>query len=98
MGENLHSAPNPDKAHAPAQFHPLACDPLYGDGKPVLLSSFKKKFKLAKEEESEKPLINRLALHSWKIAFDDMNNERLELEAPVPKEFRALMQQLKKNT
>jgi len=86
------------RVHSKNIGHPLVCDPLYGDGKPVLLSSFKKKFKLAKEEESEKPMINRLALHSWKIAFDDMNNERLELEAPVPKEFRALMQQLRKNT
>ena len=26
--------------------HPIVCDPLYGDGKPVLLSTIKKKFKL----------------------------------------------------
>lgn len=76
--------------------HPLACDPLYGDGKPVLLSAVKKKFKLSKSEEEERPLISRLALHSNKLAFEDMNGKRLELEAAMPKEFRVLMQQLKK--
>jgi len=76
--------------------HPLACDPLYGDGKPVLLSSVKKKFKLNKKEEVERPMINRLALHSYKLVFEDMKGELLELTAPAPKEFRALMQQLKK--
>lgn len=85
------------RVHSKNIGHPLACDPLYGDGKPVLLSSFKKKFKLAKDEEAEKPMINRLALHSWKLGFDDMDGSRLELEAPIPREFRALMLQLKKN-
>ena len=77
--------------------HPLACDDLYGDGKPVLLSSIKKKFKLSQHDEEERPMIARLALHSYKLVFDDMNGTRMELIAEMPKEFRALMQQLKKN-
>ena len=77
--------------------HPLACDPLYGDGKPVLLSAIKKKFKLSKHDEEERPMIDRLALHSYKLSFEDMDGSRMKLEAAMPKEFRALMQQLKKN-
>ncbi|MFC4262384.1 RluA family pseudouridine synthase [Ferruginibacter yonginensis] len=76
--------------------HPLACDPLYGDGKQVLLSSVKKKFKLSKHDEEERPIINRLALHSYKLVFTDLHGQLHTLEAPAPKEFRALMQQLKK--
>lgn len=85
------------RVHAKNIGHPLAFDTLYGDGKPVLLSSIKKKFKLSKHDEEERPMINRLALHSYKLSFEDMNGKRLELEAAMPKEFRALMQQLKKS-
>ena len=84
------------RVHAKNIGHPLAGDPLYGDGKPVLLSSIKKKFKLSKHDEVERPIINRLALHSYKLIFDNMQGERTELVAEMPKEFRALMQQLKK--
>ena len=85
------------RVHAKHIGHPLACDPIYGDGKPVLLSSIKKKFKLSKHDDEERPMIGRLALHSYKLMFDDMSGKRVELLAEIPKEFRALMQQLKKN-
>jgi 23S rRNA pseudouridine1911/1915/1917 synthase len=76
--------------------HPIVCDELYGDGKPVLLSSFKKKFNLSKNAEEEKPILNRLALHSSKLSFADSNGLRHEFEAELPKDLRALLQQLRK--
>jgi len=85
------------RVHAKHIGHPLACDPLYGDGKPVMLSAIKKKFKLSKHDETERPMISRLALHSYKLSFEDMHGMPMNLEAEMPKEFRALMQQLKKN-
>ncbi len=84
------------RVHAKHIGNPLACDPLYGDGKPVLLSAVKKNYKLGKQEEEERPIINRLALHSYKLNFEDAHGVEMELAAPPPKEFRALMQQLKK--
>jgi 23S rRNA pseudouridine955/2504/2580 synthase/23S rRNA pseudouridine1911/1915/1917 synthase len=85
------------RVHAKEMGHPIVCDPLYGDGKPVLLSSLKhKKFKLSKNELEERPLLNRLALHAFQLSFTDSNNEMIELEAPLPKELRALLQQLNK--
>jgi len=84
------------RVHAKSIGHPLACDILYGDGKRVLLSSIKKKFKLSKHDEEERPMINRLALHSYKLVFKDEDGKIHELIAEMPKEFRALMQQLKK--
>lgn len=77
--------------------HPLACDELYGDGKPILLSSIKKKFKLSKHDEEERPMLNRLALHSWRLKFTDADGKAFDLVAELPKDIRALLQQLKKN-
>ena len=76
--------------------HPIVCDELYGDGKPVLLSSFKKKFKLSKNEEEERPILNRLALHSQKLKFIGANGKTFECEAPLPKDLKATLQQLEK--
>ena len=84
------------RVHSKNIGHPLACDPLYGDGKPVLLSAIKKKFKLSKHDEEERPMINRLALHSYRLVFEDESGVQMDLMADMPKEFKALMTQLKK--
>jgi 23S rRNA pseudouridine955/2504/2580 synthase/23S rRNA pseudouridine1911/1915/1917 synthase len=76
--------------------HPIACDDLYGDGKPIFLSSIKRNFKLSKSEEQERPLLARLALHSQILRFTDSNGETRTIEAPLPKDLRALLQQLRK--
>jgi len=84
------------RVHSKNIGHPLACDPLYGDGKPILLSAVKKNFKISKHDEEERPVISRLALHSYKLIFTDMHGKQLSLTAETPKEFRALMNQLEK--
>lgn len=76
--------------------HPIACDDLYGDGKPIFLSSIKRNFKLSKSEETERPLLARLALHSQLLRFTDAHGETHAIEAPLPKDLRALLQQLRK--
>src|ERR1019366_5358514 len=85
------------RVHMKFTGHPNACDTVYGDGKPILLSSFKKKYKLSREDEEERPLLNRLALHSYQLNFKDAHKNMHTLEAPVPKDIKALLQQLKKN-
>jgi len=95
---NIHSGRTHQiRVHMKFDGHPIACDAVYGDGKPILLSSFKKKYKLSKSEEEERPILNRLALHSYRLNFKDANNNLHTLEAPVPKDIKALLQQLKKN-
>ena len=76
--------------------HPVVCDELYGDGKPLLLSSFKHKFKLSKKEEEEKPILNRLALHAYQLKCTDVTGKKYELVAPLPKDLKATLQQLEK--
>ncbi|MBX2930765.1 MAG: RluA family pseudouridine synthase [Chitinophagaceae bacterium] len=73
----------------------IVCDNLYGDGNPILLSALKRNFKLSKNSDEEKPILNRLALHSSKLIFD-FNNQHFSLEAPLPKDLKALLQQLRK--
>lgn len=75
--------------------HSIVCDEIYGDAKPILLSSLKKNFKLAKIAEEEKPILSRLALHSYRLKFT-LGRETFELEAPLPKDLRAVLQQLRK--
>lgn len=76
--------------------HPIVCDDIYGDGKPLLLSSIKFNYKLSKNEEEERPMLNRLALHSSKLGFRGPDNTQYNFEAPVPKDLRASLQQLSK--
>lgn len=75
---------------------PIVCDELYGDGKPVLVSALKSKFKLSKDVEEEKPILGRLALHAFQLSFKDSAGKVIELEAPLPKDIRATLQQLAK--
>jgi 23S rRNA pseudouridine955/2504/2580 synthase/23S rRNA pseudouridine1911/1915/1917 synthase len=75
--------------------HSIVCDEIYGDPKPILLSSIKRNFKLAKLAEEEKPILSRLGLHSHRLNFT-LKGKAYNLEAPIPKDLKALLQQLKK--
>jgi 23S rRNA pseudouridine1911/1915/1917 synthase len=78
--------------------HPIVCDDLYGDGKPILVSSLKKKYKLSKSEDEERPILARLGLHASKLSFTDEDGTAFHFEAEMPKDMRALLSQLKKNS
>ncbi len=84
------------RIHARELGHPIVCDPIYGDGKPFLLSSLKKRFHLSKKEEAERPLMGRLALHAHQLRFQGSDGHSIELEAPLHKDMRAMLQQLRK--
>jgi 23S rRNA pseudouridine1911/1915/1917 synthase len=94
---NLHTGRTHQiRVHMQALGHPIACDELYGDGKPILLSSIKRNYKLSKIEEHERPILSRLALHAHLLHFQDSNGNFHTIEAPLPKDMRALLQQLRK--
>jgi len=57
---------------------------------------FKRKYKLSKSEEEEKPILRRLGLHAYQLKFKDANANEYSFEAPLPKDMRALVNQLKK--
>jgi 23S rRNA pseudouridine1911/1915/1917 synthase len=89
--------------------HPIVCDELYGKSEPVFLSKFKRKWK--GDPFEEKALISRLALHSESLLLPDyfLSGEKISkdsggeqqgnalfLSAPLHKDMKALISQIKK--
>jgi 23S rRNA pseudouridine1911/1915/1917 synthase len=86
------------RVHMQSMGHPLACDAQYGDGQPILLSRFKPGFKIKKDQEAEKPLLSRLALHALRLQFQDLNGETIKIEADLPADLQVTVLQLRKYT
>lgn len=85
------------RVHMKNEGHAILCDELYGDATPILLSTFKKKFKLSKDLLEERPLLSRLALHAHKLRIPMPDGSLLELEAPLQKDMKVFLQQMKKH-
>ena len=75
---------------------PICGDTLYG-GKPLYLSSLKRRFNLKKNTE-ELPIMQRVSLHAASIEFLDMEGKLIQVSAPYPKDFGVLVKQLEKST
>jgi 23S rRNA pseudouridine955/2504/2580 synthase/23S rRNA pseudouridine1911/1915/1917 synthase len=86
------------RVHMQELGNPLVCDPLYGNGEPVLLSRIKRKYNLSKAQEEEIPMLNRLALHAASLDLPTMNGERLQVAADLFKDMQATLIQLRKHT
>ncbi|HWR12051.1 MAG TPA: RluA family pseudouridine synthase [Rectinemataceae bacterium] len=83
------------RVHCAATGYPIVSDPLYGDGKPVLLSQIKRKWKGDLFEE--RPLLERTGLHAERLAFTHpLTRKKIDMSAPLPKDMSALIAQLKK--
>jgi RluA family pseudouridine synthase len=84
------------RVHMKESGHPILCDPLYGDGKPVFVSSLKKNYNHSGFDE-EKPILGRLALHAARLSFTDRHGKIFAFEAEMPKDLRALISQMRKS-
>ena len=83
------------RAHLRVLGYSIVCDALYGRARPLYLSDFKGSWRGDKLEE--KPLIGRLALHAFKIAFaHPATGEAVEFSAPYPRDLNAARFQLAK--
>ena len=83
------------RVHLASLNAPIVGDEFY-DGKPFYLSSIKKKYNL-KKNTAETPLIQRFALHAFALKLQKMNGDEYIFEAPYPKDFKVLVEQLEKN-
>ncbi|MCQ2594087.1 MAG: RluA family pseudouridine synthase [Treponemataceae bacterium] len=74
----------------------IVCDPLYsGNQKPVRLSDLKRSWH--GDVYEERPLLNRLALHAWKITLPHpQTGEMVTFTAPYSKDLDATRNQLAK--
>ncbi len=83
------------RVHLAASSLTIVADPLYGDGAPLLLSELKRKWKGDAYEEH--PLMARTALHAAQITLTHpIRGERLTIESPLPRDFKATLAQLRK--
>lgn len=80
------------RIHLTALRAPIVCDEIYG-GKKLYLSQLKPRYKLKKESE-ELPLMQRFALHAYRIEFQDMDGKQHAVVAPYPKDFAVLLRHL----
>jgi len=85
------------RVHMKSIGHPIAMDEVYGSGKPFYLSYIKKKYRVGRFQHEEKPLMTRMALHAATLSFEDKKGQRLTVEAPLPKDFQAVVHQLRKH-
>jgi 23S rRNA pseudouridine955/2504/2580 synthase len=74
---------------------PICGDNLYG-GKALYLSALKRRFNLKKDTE-EQPIMQRVSLHAFAIKFSGLDGKPFEVQAPYPKDFAVLVQQMEKN-
>ena len=83
------------RAHLAAAGAPVLGDLLYGDPADVLLlSEIKERYK---GREEEKPLVNRLALHSGSLGFTHpLSREPVEVTSPLPKDLSIALKYLRK--
>ncbi len=70
-------------------------DETYG-GQPFYVSSVKRGFHLKKLTD-EQPLMKRMALHAFSLEFALLDGKRITVEAPYPKDMKALLKQLQAN-
>lgn len=78
--------------------YPLAVDALYGRRSALYLSEIKgRAYKVGKFSTEERPLLARTSLHAHRLCFDHpISEQRMEFQAELPKDFYALLKQLRK--
>jgi 23S rRNA-/tRNA-specific pseudouridylate synthase len=86
------------RVHLQLMSMPLLVDPLYAETNGFYLSSVKPDYHPSARRE-ERPLIGRLSLHAESLKFTHpVHGARMHVEAPLPKDFRATLTQLRKLT
>ena len=76
---------------------PLAVDSKYGNKSALFAHEIKTGRYNYNKEREPRPLISRHSLHAWKLGFiPPEGKELVEYESPLPKDFRATLNQLRK--
>jgi len=84
------------RTHVAAIGHPLLVDPDYGSNSEFFLSTIKRKFNI-KKNDSEKPIISRITMHAYSITFaHPATDAETTITEPYPKDFKALLEVLRK--
>ncbi len=85
------------RVHLQSIHHPLAVDALYNRRKALMLSEFKRKSYNKPKDQIESPLMARSSLHAHKLSLIHPSSQTLfNMEAPLPKDLKATLNQLRK--
>jgi len=87
------------RVHLAAIGHPIVGDVTYGGSAGLFLSDLKGKrnYKLAADQESERPLIGRTALHAQALTIRSLSSgESLRVECPLPKDLAVGLDKLRR--
>jgi RluA family pseudouridine synthase len=80
---------------------PCAIDPVYGGDAPILLSQYKRDYRVGRGRE-ETPLLDRLSLHAESVAFRRPGAAAgdpaaaVRVEAPLPRDLSTTLRQLRR--
>lgn len=86
------------RVHFQSIGHPVLCDKVYGAASDFYLSAVKgrKKYRLSKGQEAERPLLSRTALHAHRLKLQDYRlKEDITIESPLPKDLNVVLQKLR---
>jgi 23S rRNA pseudouridine1911/1915/1917 synthase len=86
------------RVHFKSIGYPLAVDALYGRRNGFMLSEIKgKTYKSGKFSDDERAIMQRTSLHAARLRIDHPHTgERMEFNAELPKDFSAVLSQLRK--
>ncbi len=84
------------RVHSANMGCPIVGDIIYGKGDALYVSQFNRKYQLDRNQEAERAILNRLALHAAYISFTNEAGQVLEVEAPLYKDMSATLQQMEK--
>lgn len=85
------------RVHLKSIGHPLMIDPIYGNEAAFYLSAIKGRKYSQKKQTEEKPLMSRLTLHASTLDIIHPSTGLPKyFEAPLPKDFKAVVNQLRK--
>jgi 23S rRNA pseudouridine955/2504/2580 synthase/23S rRNA pseudouridine1911/1915/1917 synthase len=86
------------RVHFQSIGYPLAVDALYGRRDKIFLSEIKGRgYKSGKFTEEQRPLMERTSLHAARLRIEHpATGETMEFAAPLPRDFAALLSQLRK--
>jgi 23S rRNA pseudouridine1911/1915/1917 synthase len=85
------------RIHLKALGYPLMVDSVYGERGELYLSEIKRGYRYGKDTE-EKAFVSRCTLHARSLTFTHpVHGTAMMIEAPLPKDLNALLNQLRKN-
>lgn len=78
--------------------HPCFVDKLYGSRESVSIREIKQRnLVVSLKDDYEPTLVSRTTLHASKLSFlHPITEEKMDIEAPLPKDLKALLNQLRK--